>query len=1052
MKKYTRNSLVLLLCFNTLLCFSQNKYNFFRLNVESGLEHKTIYALHEDKDGYLWIGAGTKLQRFDGHNFVNFENDPNNPNSITIGDIRAILDDGKGGLWIGTDGGGLSHLQNGKFQNFRAADSNSVNHDRIEDIIQMPDGSIWIASWGGGINIYKNGEFSYLTHDPQDSNSLSNNNVVNLFYDDQTQILWIGTWNGGLNYMKDGVIHRVPIAPESFNSLNPRVINKTRDGSIWIGSWGEGLFRFKNGQYTNYRAEFEAIGNNNILTLDAEGDRLWIGTWGGGMSQYKDSTFTLFQHNPKNTNSISSDFIESSLIDKNGNLWIGSYGGGITKFESNQFTNNISQNLMSAEVDLRISGSIINDNKGRVWISAANGLKVLEDGKAISLNSINSSLNKLKVINTLYLDKDDNIWIGGGNSSGLYVYNGNELKDFSEQVSFDFNDYFITSITQSDDGKIWVGGNLGLGLVQIDGTQIKTFKNDPADSNSIISNQAHKLLSTSDGSLWIGTSEHGVSVYNNGVFKNFRKTTGQANNLSNNHIHDIIETRSGEIWIGTENGLNRYDKQTETFLSYFIESGLLDNSIRSIVEDETGYLWLGTSSGISRMNTKTGTFDNFSDKDGVKESPFLGSVVNINNDNDIYMGGVNGVSIFSPSQIIADKTEPFTLITNVLKDGNSLTFNTEMDYVQDSVYHIPFYNGSLTFHYSDMQFGTASKTYYSYKLGKGESNWAEPTIENSTSFNSLAPGSYEFLVKTSYDKILWSKPAVVRFEIVPKWHQTTFFKATMVMLAILLAYAIAVFRINILKKQSKKLALIIDNNTHELRRKNKQISDNATLLKRLNKELKTALNELRFYQRQQEVFEQNEKAITGRELHDNISTALFGIRQKVHAFLGKSTNDNSEAKIKKEVDQMIKTMIDDSQIILNNLTSDSLHHASFYDSLRMLISNLSPLTDANIKLEWKGDYQIKNLNIGSNLFRIIKESLSNVIKHAKAENTLVFVKNFENQISLLIVDDGIGFNLTSQSKSRGIQEIRERAKEIKVPINIESTIDYGTKIELVILL
>src|SRR5690606_37335574 len=82
-------------------------YKFDQIGLEQGLSQSTVYAITQDKYGFMWFGTQDGLNRFDGYSFLIFKNNPDDSNSISNNNIKALLFDSRGALWIGTEGGGL---------------------------------------------------------------------------------------------------------------------------------------------------------------------------------------------------------------------------------------------------------------------------------------------------------------------------------------------------------------------------------------------------------------------------------------------------------------------------------------------------------------------------------------------------------------------------------------------------------------------------------------------------------------------------------------------------------------------------------------------------------------------------------------------------------------------------------------------------------------------------------------------------------------------------------------------------------------------------------
>lgn len=715
-------------------------YTFFNLNIEDGLAHNNIYELFQDRDGYLWIGAGPKLQRYDGHNFLTFEHEFNNPSSLTFGDILTINQDVHGTIWIGTDGGGMSEFKNGTFKTHKASEAaNSLNSNNIEIITELPDSSLYIGTWGGGINILKNGKYTYLTHNKDDIHSISGNKITGLYYDKETETLWIGTWENGLCYMKNGVITRIPYKTTGFDSYGASNITKTADGTIWLLGREKGLYSYKDGLFSNHRFKVDDYAGNNINSLNAVGDKLWMGTYGEGIMLLEDGNFTYFNKKEAPHKELKAEFVESSFIDHNGNFWVGTYGEGMTK--------------------------------------------VVERQKPPPTKAVSQ----------------------------------------------------ITNISIADSSVFWM------------------------------SNQTYQSA--------LGAPQIKVPL----------------------HQEIVIE-------------------------------------------------------------------------------------------------------------------------------------------------------------FSDMFLGGDKDVFFKYRMSKIHANWSEYTTASSVSFGSLKPGNYIFEVMASYDHQNWSPPAQISLQIEGIWYETLAFKLGVAVIVFLLILALVRIRINALIKRNAKLNTLVKQKTREIKAQNKRIRQNADILEQTNVELKQALNELGHLKKQEAIFNQNEKSVTSRELHDNISTRLFSIRQKLNDYLKRTDTQKSEPTFQNDIDKMIKSLISDSQIIMSNLKVEDDVHASFYDSVNALIEELSTITSCQINLNWEGKHHILDLKTSANLFRIIKESLANAIRHSQADLISLHINNQDELISLVAEDNGVGFNLSKQKLSRGIVEIFQRAQELKTDIQIKTKPKQGTRIELAVVM
>ena len=172
----------------------------------------------------------------------------------------------------------------------------------------------------------------------------------------------------------------------------------------------------------------------------------------------------------------------------------------------------------------------------------------------------------------------------------------------------------IRCVFQDHTGFLWIGTEVGLS--RYDGYKFTHYYFDPGDSNSISNPSINKIYEDSERNLWIGTNR-GLNKYIRQL-DSFKRYISDANNpksISNNVVMCIYEDSKGIIWVGTDGGgLNRFDKNTETFTPYTHNpddySSISDNSIfDSICEDKNGNLLVGTfGGGLNIFNRDTQRF------------------------------------------------------------------------------------------------------------------------------------------------------------------------------------------------------------------------------------------------------------------------------------------------------------------------------------------------------------------------------------------------------------------------------------------------------------
>jgi signal transduction histidine kinase/ligand-binding sensor domain-containing protein len=431
-------------------------------------------AIFEDSKGILWIGTSAGLDRFDQatRTFSHLWADPgyldgHKPNFYGNHWIQEIYEDRTGRLWLCTNGGPVAfNRTTGEFKPYfinRAAPDSDAAHS-VSSMCEDDAGTLWIGVWGGGIMSYDakadsfvsqplfkslvssnsvatlfkdkagtvwigtlgNGlwkivpamkQFAFYTHDPNDPNGLSNNEI-RFFYEPHPGIIAVATALGADNFDRRSGAFRDPVASERPYALTGWL--RSRTGVVYTGVIFDGfniihenpyrrrflstrgaglggfacsLFEDRKGivwmltsdagvsQFDPRTEKFKALGigkeqpfvSGQLIIEDSldntrDGWALWLGTQ-DGLWRYnaKSETFTRFGHDPRDPASVSSNSITTVFRDTHGTLWIGTdqglnkldpAGGGFTCYGES-----------SGLPDQHVSG-ILEDSRGYLWVSA----------------------------------------------------------------------------------------------------------------------------------------------------------------------------------------------------------------------------------------------------------------------------------------------------------------------------------------------------------------------------------------------------------------------------------------------------------------------------------------------------------------------------------------------------------------------------------------------------------------------------------------------------------------------------------------------------------
>ena len=265
--------------------------------------------------------------------------------------------------------------------------------------------------------------------------------------------------------------------------------------------------------------------------------------------------------------------------------------------------------------------------------------------------SIEEGLSE-SVVNCMLQDNQGFLWFG--TEDGLNRYDGYTFLSFKPNADNpnSISDRWITALQTSEDGSIWIGTRQGgLNLYDPRTEKFIHFTHDPGDPDSLSNNSINAVLVDSTGAVWIGT-DNGLDKLDP-ISKDIVHYVHAADNpigLSNNHITALLEDHRGNIWIGTaEDGLNRFVPSTGVFFQYrhqFTEANsLTGNEITALQEDTIGFLWVGTRTGLTRFDPENNRFIRYYHIEGIPNS-LLDDTINslrIDSSGDVWIGTMAGL-------------------------------------------------------------------------------------------------------------------------------------------------------------------------------------------------------------------------------------------------------------------------------------------------------------------------------------------------------------------------------------------------------------------------
>ena len=1025
-----------------------NTVPFKRITLEDGLSQSAVYAMAQDRWGFMWFGTQDGLNRYDGYRFTVFQHDAQDAHSISANWVATLHTDQDDALWVGTHGGGLNRYdpETGHFTAYRhhPDDPNSLAHDIISVIHEDGEGHLWIGTYGGLSHFDPGtGLFRTYRHDPEDPKSLPHNRVLALA-EDAVGTLWVGTDGGGLDRLDPATGDFTAARLDPAEALYRRddvvlALYRDRAGVLWIGTVGGALNRFDPvaGAYRSYRhdpADPNSLSPGRVLSIheDAQG-RLWIGTDGGGLSRLDAATgdFTRIRHVPADLYSLSNDVVSAIYADRAGTLWVGTQGGGLNK--KTRFLPYRHQPGDPFSLPNNAPMAFVQAQDGTLWVGTdGGGLSRLDPttGRFTTYTHSRTDPNSLSHNRVLDVaeDRDGTLWITTANGldrldpeasgeAAATVRFTHFRHDPEDSISLSNNRVFFYYQPPSNPDRPWVGTWNGLNRFDPVTGRFQTYRHDPADPRSLSNNRVISIHEDKAGLLWVGTFGGGLNRFDpqTGRFTAFKHDPADPRSLSHDIVASIHEDAAGTLWVSTGQGLNRFDPETASFTRFTQRDGLPNNTIYGILEDRRGGLWMSTNKGLSHLDPATETFVNYDVGDGLQSNEFSQGSYYKSASGEFFFGGINGFNRFHPDSLLGGTPPPvmLTSFSTGREAEGSLPAGAQTVTLKRE--------NTFSFEFAALDFANPAKNRYAFKLDGFDTDWNYREADRRFAvYSNLAGGAYTLRVKAANADGLWNDAGVaLTITVVPPFWQTWWFRllAAAALLGMLGSVAYAWHRVRI-------------------RRVERMRDERAEIQRRLTESREA------------------ERLFLAQELHDGAVQDLYGVRFNLEMLSGVLA-DGPDAEPLDQGKDMVQEVIKKLRIICGDLRPPALAPFGLERAIRSHAEQFEE-THAGlaVALTLTPDGQRLPETMRLALYRVYQEAMNNIIKHAQAQQVHVRLDLDADTVTLEIRDDGRGFVLPERWIELGRQEhygllgIAERVDALEGRLEVRSAPEQGTTVRV----
>jgi len=942
----------------------------------------TVRRIVPDSKGFIWFAGTEGLVRFDGNEFRVFTE----ADGLPVSSTSDILERRDGTYWVAAEEQLCAFDPRPNRQRFRC------ERPKLGDInaLLQDETTLWCGTETGLWRRPANGDNPWEFVRGIEPGAGGRPAVYRLLEDTRGDV-WATTVSGLYRWRSNGRVDRWTPAQglfvDRFTGLSEAA------GAVWTGSTTE-LMRFEidpdtgEARIADRYGRPDGLPSGHVYSVTLWRGSVWAATLYGLARQLPSGRWEAVDLDP----SLTGVPVGTLAIDRLGNLWLGTAGGGVARIPASGFSS------FSERDGLGVRGvwAVFEDRMGTLmavtkdqdhyFLNRFDGYRFhpVRPKLPFLFSAWNWSWSQIVVHS-----RSGDWWVATG--EGLLRYrNRLDAAPTVQGPEVGLASGNVFRIFEDSSGAIWVSilarASIGLYRRNPRTGRFESFdESHGLPSRHQLANRPAAFAEDRAGNLWIGMLDGGLVRFRNGKFQQFPASSG----APDQGVRALLLDRQGRLWIGSRRrGLLRVDDPSTANPVFFAStksSGLSSMTVTALSEDLDGRIYVASGSGIDRLDPATGRIRTFTPADGVL--PAEARVGFRDRHGALWFGGDHG--LIRVEQQKEQNDAPVVLVHSVRVNGHIRPIS-DLGEVEPAALSLSPSERQVQVDFGGFRHDLSYQT----RLSGVDREWTPPSSSRSVHYLSLAPGSYELAIRAvTPEGSASSSPAKVRFRIaLPLW-QRRWFLALFAGCVCALAFVVHRSRVR-----------------------------HAIAVERVRSQI-------------------------AADLHDGVGASLSRI-----AILSEVVRQQANSALPDAI-PALTAISDNARAVIDDMSDAVWFIDPRVDSLQQVVTRAramaSELFDGQ-RIRWtvEAPNDVSRVSLGSeqrrHVYLIIKEALTNVLRHAQATNVVVFITASHGRLRIEVTDDGVGLDGKRRNGSpgpgggHGLENMQRRASALGGTARIES--------------